>query len=154
MNANFNHVNFGNVVVKDGNGNVIGTLIGKGHHNLSGLFVLTDKGYTFDIDPKTGTMFDGKFLFFYATDECSGTPYSSTIAGHVVKGPDNNLYYIQKYTSFSIVTINSYYVPDGGLCVKRDPPLDILALPLIPNDPNITGLNSSSFTTPLTIDRW
>jgi len=150
VNANFNYVNYGNVVVKDGNGDVIGTFLGNGFRQMPAFAVLNEKGYYFDLDTTTGTI--PITANSYITEDCSGIPYGSFVNGLIIKNFDNSLHYFEKNAIPSIITVKSS-CSSNGECINGFAPHDYLMYISIPNDPNITGVNSSTFITPITIDR-
>ncbi len=56
VNANFQHVNYGNIIVKDGNGQEIGTFLGIVQNPSTLIIFLSPLGYTSQVNPSTGAI--------------------------------------------------------------------------------------------------
>lgn len=148
VNANFQYVNYGNIVVK-ANGVEIGTpvpvLIWNGH-----MTILNSKGFLIRLDQTTATMPIN--ALYYTTTDCTGTPYAALrfIPGTVLKTLSGELVYIDKAATATAKTINSF--SEFGCSANTTPP-DSSFYTLTPNDPAVTGVSSATFGMPISIER-
>ncbi|MBF0456456.1 MAG: hypothetical protein HQK99_00995 [Nitrospirae bacterium] len=149
INDNFAYVNYGNIVVKDGNGNELGTFLG-----MSGgmTMVLNSNGYLFEImmDPSNTPGSIKPNNIYFSSTNCSGTAYiyGSFIGGTILSDGGGHLYYASKNASLTTISYKSYYYYGCSSSSGT-----ITALPALPNDSSVTGVSSSSFTLPLTVGR-
>ena len=164
VNANFNHVNYGNIVVKDGNGNVIGSLINLYGYNTSEdsysfvALVFNEKGYFMDVDVKTGKIPDNGGGIWYASTDCSGNAYlrEIQIPGKIFIA-SANIFYIPKTVTETSLTLISYQ--SGSCSILKNKitgePYTITgsAYQVMPNDTAVTGISSATFALPITVER-
>jgi hypothetical protein len=161
-------------VLKDGEGNVIGTYIGE--------FLISSKGYRFSIDRRTGKVpmsifSSGIGSMLFPTDNCTGTSFLVSISesytlplggtsygigepGMVVSDSYGNIYFINKSATeselpiikssfsnmspFSNGCISSSWYLQSEISLKK-------GYELTPNDPAITGIEAS-YPLPITIE--
>ncbi|MCG6552083.1 MAG: hypothetical protein L7F77_07130 [Candidatus Magnetominusculus sp. LBB02] len=154
VNSNFAYVNYGNIVLKDGNGNELGTLI-------SDSTFLNPKGYIVQINTYDKTYAYGALTIYnlvYTSSGCTGATYiapngmSNYFAGKVVNDGMGNLYYIAKNTSPTTITAYSQSQYGAG-CVNVGGGFTTFGFAALPNDSSITGVSSSSVALPITIGR-
>ena len=143
----------GNPLVVDGSDVVIGQLISIGENRWS-MEVITDKGYLVSLTAAYADLSDGGM--YIASDDCSDTGYVDfgTFGGYVTNlfdgGGVKSLYYVAK-TSLPIENFNygSVTYNEEG-CVTQSGQTTVY--PVLPNDPNITGVSTDQFTPPLRVE--
>jgi hypothetical protein len=98
----------------------------------------------------------------YESEDCTGPAYSSVIdiglSKSIAVGNSDALFYVDESATATSITYGSYYDfspsrtgnPMG--CTQYDGG-QIMAYPLTPNNPAVTGVNSATFPTPITIER-
>jgi hypothetical protein len=159
VNANFQYVNYGNIVVK-ASGVEIGTLLSIRPSDGIICF-LSPQGYMAEIyvnsDFGTGTSPSlYPFNFVYTTNDCTGTAYVysfEVLPGEVIGSYSNSLYYVEKsavpstfiYQSCNTGTVCHLYPYCGTGNTEWTP--------VLPNDPSVTGISSNSLLLPITIER-
>jgi hypothetical protein len=155
VNANFNFVNYGNIVVK-ANGVEIGTFLGFGDiSSLGGIVVLTPQGYIFAIQ-SDGSLATNSYIRYASTD-CTGQAYLynyQTFLGDVIKSSIGSIYYVSKTATPVTVMTNSTLSPgvSPGTFMCSMQSYSTMAFPLTPNDTSVTGVNAS-YSPPITIER-
>jgi hypothetical protein len=162
VNKNFKHVNYGNLVAVDGNGDVLGTLIGYKtidyNTNVFIYNIINDKEYMFDMTFVRSTNQMGNIgrVIYYTTTTCTGSEYvdvsnKSVLWGFVVSG-GAGLHYIPKTAAtYKNLSVGSRLTSDDS-CETFSTTLTTAMDSLI-NDPSITGVSSTSYTMPIVIKR-
>ncbi|WP_420266071.1 hypothetical protein [Candidatus Magnetominusculus dajiuhuensis] len=149
VNANFAYVNYGNIVLKDGNGNEVGSFVGSSDAMA---MVLNSNGYLFELvmDPPGNRGQVRSQYIYFSSDNCTGTAYidGSNFSGTVVSDGSGHLYYAAKNVLPATITYSSDYF--NG-CSNGSH--TVIALPALPNDTSVTGIPSLSFTLPLSVGR-
>ncbi|MCI4627024.1 MAG: hypothetical protein L3V56_13845 [Candidatus Magnetoovum sp. WYHC-5] len=155
VNANFEYINYGNIIVKDGNGSEIGTLIGRRLSAMPVFDILNYNGYIVgvrwdngEITDETHTLLD----FSYEGTDCSGTGYTYVAnhpPGSVLRRSSGELFYIDKNAIKSTKIMGSYYL--DGVCGTGSYNYEFYQL--TPNDSSVTGISSANFATPIIIER-
>ena len=139
-------------MVKDGGNQEIGVLAGISEGGPA-FAVITQQGYSFWASFETGTSSIVKALI-YATTDCSGVAYAQSRNGLVVSGfnPDltTSLYYTEK-SSLVVSNFTAGSISDNSGCNVFNGALSVW--PVILNDPVVTGIPSSGFTVPITLQR-
>jgi len=147
VNENFDYVNYGNLIVKDGNEQELGTSIGVDHTSQSVSF-LNSNGYIMHVRFETGNITSK--TIYYTTNNCTGTPYTRSGNGFVFRNSySGDLYYTEKTANPQNITLNSWGNP--GSCSSTN--LTTQSYEANSNNSTITGVSSPSFTLPLTIER-
>lgn len=148
VNENFNYVNYGNLVAKDGNEQEIGTVAGINYGSPI-YAILGSEGYIIHLNGVNGYI--SSTWLYHTTSDCTGTPYTVWGNGMVIRHPKTgDLYFSEKTIPAQNITAQSIMSGDGT-CSSHTSSVTVFALTA--NDPNITGVNSSSFTLPITIER-
>ena len=147
------------VVLKDANGIYVGRVIGMTNINRS--FVLTDHGYRTDMDITFGRVEESQVLQ-YESNDCTGAAYLDPgirTAGNVFihRAPSESAYNagLILYTPLDAVsvtvTINSQLMSDLTCNTLAFPYTNDL-YPALPNEPNITGIQNTAYSSPLRIE--
>jgi hypothetical protein len=132
------------------NGVVIGDYIGI---EDKGFWVLSENNFIFLIN-KDGHLFSGLVLF--STPDCTGQRYAAAIivAGgsfmNIFRDSYNEGVYMLYPTAEKVVIGETYYM-ESGTCFNGGS-MSENYFPVYPNDPNITGVQSS-YTAPITLER-
>ena len=140
-------------VVLDGDGNMIGMLVNIDRDVGADALVLTPQSYFVSIRLGNGSLFTYPSLMFFATSNCSGTPYSGNPAGQVFGAFDAAgvaaLFYTERN---SIATADFEYLSYGtqSSCNTMSGASDF-AWPATPNDPGITGVSDQDYSLPIQI---
>jgi len=135
--------NTGALMVKDGNGQILGLLM---YQSYTSLKIMTDKGYSYSITP-WGSM--RTVEAFYLSSDCTGDTFTVfTHPGQIVYVNDE-LDYIPKDAQPNFKTSAFYYD-----YLQNCSPTNLYApiYPQLPNDPAITGVSATIFQQPITID--
>lgn len=151
VNENFDFVNYGNIVVKV-NGNELGTYVGR---HGSTIDVLNANGYIIPVRFDQIFTAAGAWDIVYETTDCTGAAYTYNYpAGTILSNRmDGQLYYVTKNAVPVSLTIGSNVDTASGQCVAISPSSSDTFYPLTLNDPLITGVSSSTFALPITIER-
>ena len=146
--------------MKDANGAYIGRIIGM--LTVNSPFVLTDKGYRTFLDITFGRV-EASQVLHYESIDCTGVAYlepSIRTPGTVFiqSAPSSELAYnsgLVFYTPHDAqrvsVTINSQLLPDLT-CNPSSSPWTNDLYRAEPNDPNITGIQNTAYSTPMRIE--
>lgn len=146
------------VVVKDGSGNLVGTVIGA---EPSTVFAMTKQGYLVQVELHSGNIFSTGTTFnrYYETSDCSGQAYTNLPNGMPLglvftetwNEPLSPLWYVQKDLPLTPVTITTV-LSSAGNCTSTGP-CQWDAARMYPNDPNVTGVQQSPYEPPLVITK-
>lgn len=154
VNANFTFVNYGNIVVRDYNGVEIGALLGPDNSNLR---VINSNDYQFRMNATGAVM--AADVIYYTTSDCTGTEQyvdaRYTMRGSVFVGPSLGLYYVPKTASYVVSAViqgQSFYSYESWSCIAQGTSATTF-FQIIPNNSTVTGVTSSSFPGPITIER-
>lgn len=157
-------------VVLDANGNLLGSYVGEavdcgfGCPDLS-LRIVSTTGYVFG-----RRMTDGSFVFaaptfaypgpgevFFESENCTGQGYYSAgvppttlTGGFVFQSRLGDLYYSPKTATSGLHTRGSYAELPLG-CYDDPGNSQVPAIPVLPNNPNVTGVPNTVIPGPLTI---
>jgi len=136
-------------VLKDGTGQVLGTLIDTSFSQLGPYYtIINDHKFVFSI-VAAGTILPSSDLLYTSLD-CTGTAYTFYGPGSIITH-FGGFYYVPSGSSPSPVTIASSRSIDDGNCYQGDYGFTVY-FALQPNDPVVTGISSDPVTLPLTID--
>ena len=139
--------------VLDGGDNLIGYLVNIADDNQS-IDVLTEQGYI-----RSGLAFsNGQALFpgtvWFSGGNCTGTAYTSMPNGFVRVLYDETgvekLYYADKNSAAQVsppILSRTGNAGCSGICCGIP-----LAWPVLPNDPNVTGISNQAYTVPIKIE--
>ncbi|MGO9611696.1 MAG: hypothetical protein ACLPX5_01490 [Dissulfurispiraceae bacterium] len=156
VNENFQFVNYGNLVVKS-NGVEIGTFMGFVQYWA---IVLSSQGYWFLVTERDGSVWQPGGGVTYQSNDCTGSAYLNydIVPWAFMRG---SVYLIQTMSGPSL-----FYISHNATYIALGPPLSVgwgttcnaggsgyYGYPLTPNDPTVTGVSSSSFVPPFTIER-
>ena len=120
--------------------------------------VVTSKGYSFTLIAE-GKVQKNQWLTYYSSVDCSGDMYM--MANWNVRGTTylrgENLYYIAHDAQLQKgITIRSLRTSTTSSCTAYDYTEafkeDFFVKEVFPNDPAITGVSSSSFQLPITVE--
>jgi len=138
-------------VVKDGTGQVLGTFLDFTTSSFGPTYkVLNYNNYILAINMSIGALREE--TVFYLSSDCTGTPYFYQPQSLIYDS--FSLYYVPiGATPLIAPTTNSYYDIFSSTCVIETPSIWGALFPLTPNDPAVTGVSTTSFTTPITIGR-
>jgi len=134
----------------DGNGTLIGTFLST--NDFFNSFQIRNKsGYLLSIRQLDGTLAFHPSAVRYESIDCSTQPYSRfTTAGGVVTNDGSDVYYVpldaELATNLTLVSIGS---PSN--CSSQIQPSPASAWPVLPNDPNVTGVLSAQYPAPIRI---
>jgi hypothetical protein len=146
----------GSGLVVKANGKKIGYLT---LEYANGYSIRTDKGYHFSINSEFGEIMaydiNNYLNNYYASTDCSGQGYTQNLVrGGIIalkSGTDISLYYapnnkqsIRNFSYKSIKYLNTCTVTSGTFTNY--------AVAIYPNDPDVTGVSSWSFPTPITVE--
>lgn len=154
VNANFTFVNYGNIVVRDYNGIEIGALLSVETY----LVILNSNDYRFRMDGMGSVVDSGSYIYYETTDCTGSVKYVDAryaMRGSVFRGwgPPSELYYVPKTANYVVPSvIASLSMGWSGPCVTTSIPATSF-YQIIPNDSEVTGVTSSSFPGPVTIER-
>jgi hypothetical protein len=156
------------VVVVDAANIVVGDLISLVTNRFVSL--LSDTGFIFGLDRITGAMQKSRFPIYFPTSDCSGSGFGSITAS--ISGGS---FQYAPGIAFTAVGTSIFYVPKTATLVP-DPVLynsfvdfDMTStppscttlsgsagfggfMPVVPNDPSVTGINRISWPAPIGID--
>jgi hypothetical protein len=155
-------------LARDGNGGFVGFYTGILEH--TGVVLVSSKGYRFVINRENGWLRgpddDASERIYFENGNCTGGAHfqfhTAQYAGVIVAlhgGANSSLqvvYYVpQNAVSDSIVDLNSYLDysgPNGAqTCTPVAPTQGLPNVPLLPNDPAVTGVPNSDFVPPITV---
>jgi hypothetical protein len=143
----------GPLVVKDSNGVILGTFVSGGAESVQ---LITPKGYVAAIrvyDYQVGTL--GSVISFggyHLSSDCTGPMYSDTaMTGRVESNATMVVYVPAGATGTTAHTGDAYSYEIGGVCQNSAFGQDTLLVPILPNDPNVTGIGNGPFAMPLRI---
>jgi hypothetical protein len=138
-----------------------GVVIGKTMESLTGIYdwvtVVTSKGYSFNLTAE-GEMLKSPWHTYYSSVDCSGDMYM--MANWNVRGTTSlrgeNLYYIARDAQLQKgITIRSLRTSTTFSCTAYDYTeafKEYFFVKEVSNDPAITGVSSSSFQLPITVE--
>ena len=138
------------LVVKDANGNVVGTAVAYDGYSIE---TLLNDGTIQDVNATTGQIgYDTPGNFFYASTDCTGPPYVSSVssaqtpfAAPTHRAVGDPLYTASPSTVSVMQGSAEYY---DGTCQSFSPSGSSLLHPITPTGTTIT---TASFTGPLTV---
>ena len=140
-------------VVLDGDDNLIGMLVDIDQDVEPAVVVLTPQAYFVSIQLGGGSLFNYPGMMFFATSNCSGTPYSNSPAGNVFGAFDAAgvpaLFYTDR-ASVAIADFNYLSYGTQSSCTTMSGTLDF-AWPAVPNDPAVTGVSDQVYSLPIQI---
>jgi hypothetical protein len=117
--------------------------------------VINSKGYIFGVSPLTGQIIDlsfsGAFRLYYSGPNCQGQKYMQRGLNGLVYLFEGTLNYIGKEAIPSQISYGSQYPGTMGTCENYAGTKD-LAWDVYPNNSSVTGVNSATFATPITVD--
>lgn len=143
-------------LLKDANGVYVGRVVGMEH--VSKPYVLTDQGYRTIIPIPIGRVVNEVTIYFESID-CSGTGYieHNRHIGTVFSPTSNSelayaigaIYYTPNDAQLMTVNIESYFDSDLN-CLPLVGTGE--AYPAYPNNPNITGIQNTTYPTRMLIE--
>jgi len=138
--------------VLDGGDNEIGLLVSIGENHWT-IEVITQQGYLLTVSPRDGMIM--RSPLYFASSDCTGTGYidGSFFGGYVTSSYDLSgvlsLVYVDKnslpLTNFSYASLIFY----GDGCFAQVG--QQLVFPVLPNDPNVTGVSAGTYQLPIKI---
>jgi hypothetical protein len=149
INENFRYVNFGNIVVVDGAGAEVGSLVSLSSDETS-MLVINGNGY---ILPLVGSRIKAVTLY-YGSYNCTGEAYvKDGILPGKVWSNNGNLYYANIASRATSITANSIRNDGSAFCDSSIMPTSVPGFPVTSNDPAVTGVSSAPLSGSLKIIR-
>lgn len=138
----------GHAVAVDGEGNVIGTVIGKRQTTVDGsdwfrVTVLTDKGYVAEFYQQNGRLISIIGTIYYSEPNCTGQAYAEAPPGTVgYRGGQNftGPVYAVPVDAASAAGVRYVSARGNGGCESNWNDLGPFAFEAVPNDPSVTGI--------------
>ena len=88
---------------------------------------------------------------YYTSTDCTGTSYAEYAVTKMVFRHGSSLYYVPAGAPEVTTNLQTYRSSQSEDCTSMVPNT-LPMISAIPNDPNVTGVSSTSFTAPITIE--
>jgi hypothetical protein len=136
------------IVAVDGNGDVIGRIIGDGH-NKGQLHILSGTGYDAFVNRYSGSIVDVPIYLYYTSRGCSGVAISIDYPPGVVHNQSKigGIFYSPKDAVTH--TYNSGYL-NNGACQSTTS--NHTGYEVLPNDPAVTGFPDEGYLGPILVE--
>lgn len=147
------------IVAVDGNGDVIGRVLGgidittNSYDGTNDIQILTETGYDIIINRKSAASPTIASYLYYADSQCSGVPIGHYYApGVVYKERNHSGYFYSPKDSVATTYVfpNIYSSFQSGDCAPYGQ--DVTSYPVFPNDPAITDIPNAGYTGPIRIE--
>lgn len=153
--------------VYDANGQLVGLFAGEvpgregtAIHSLRGYrFQVSPSGRVDTIDRDIGGISYSLTNPHFESVDCTGAAYLVPTRGADVPGgmvtrlgaAGIGLGYVPKAPAISTITIRSF-LDNGQTCIPLTQPAPTIVVPVLPNDPSVSGVPNSNFTPPLRLE--